>query len=62
MIPTHYETELIPVVIISSSSEAESRAKGFEMGATDFVPKPFLAEELRARVKAAIKGSARVAV
>lgn len=35
-----------PVIIMSALSGPENRLKGAELGATDFIPKPFLLEEL----------------
>lgn len=34
-------TKKIPVIFITSLSEAESEAKGFELGAVDYITKPF---------------------
>lgn len=40
----------IPVVLISGSGNAESRAAAFDAGADDYVMKPFSVRELQARV------------
>lgn len=40
-----------PVVILSAKVELEDRLKGFEVGADDYVPKPFFVEELIARAQ-----------
>jgi len=40
----------IPVLFLSSLDEAGDKVKGFEVGATDFITKPFRAEEVLARV------------
>ncbi len=40
-----------PVIILSSQVELESRLRGFEFGADDYLPKPFFFEELVARLK-----------
>jgi DNA-binding response OmpR family regulator len=45
------ETHDIPVIFLSAESERESILKGFEVGAQDFVIKPFDSRELLARVK-----------
>jgi len=42
---------LTPVVILSAKVELEDRLKGFEVGADDYVPKPFFVEELIARAQ-----------
>jgi putative two-component system response regulator len=44
-------TRLIPFVLITGLSDRESRVKGIEAGADDFLNKPIFAEELFARVK-----------
>jgi putative two-component system response regulator len=41
----------IPVLIISGVTSAEEKVRGFELGAVDFIPKPFQREELLARVR-----------
>jgi class 3 adenylate cyclase len=44
-------TALIPVVLITSLEDSESRVRGIEAGADDFLSKPIRREELIARVK-----------
>ncbi len=46
----HEGTRDVPVIIVSASSETKEKLKGFEMGAVDYVTKPFQREELLARV------------
>jgi two-component system, sensor histidine kinase and response regulator len=41
----------MPVIFLSADSDRESILKGFEMGAADYVTKPFDSRELIARVK-----------
>ena len=41
----------VPVIFLSAESERESILKGFEVGAQDYVTKPFDTRELLARVK-----------
>lgn len=45
------ETKDIPVIFITGNNDSNSLLKGFEVGAADYVSKPFIAEELKARVK-----------
>jgi serine phosphatase RsbU (regulator of sigma subunit) len=45
----------IPVVIISAMSDMESVTKGIEMGAADYLPKPFDPTLLMARLKASLE-------
>ena len=44
-------TRLIPFVLITGLTDRESKLKGIEAGADDFLNKPIFAEELFARVK-----------
>jgi DNA-binding response OmpR family regulator len=41
-----------PVIFLSAKSDLADRLQGFELGANDFLPKPFFVEELVARIKA----------
>ncbi len=45
------DTALVPVIFLTAKNEPEDIVKGFETGAVDYVPKPFNAVELLARVK-----------
>jgi diguanylate cyclase (GGDEF)-like protein len=45
----------IPVVFLSGSGGTDDKVKGLDLGAVDFVTKPFDAFELRARVRAALR-------
>jgi len=45
----------IPVIFLSGSGGTDDRVKGLDLGAVDFVTKPFDAFELRARVRAALR-------
>jgi CheY-like chemotaxis protein/two-component sensor histidine kinase len=44
-------TKDIPIIFLTSQTDTESIVKGFEMGAADYVTKPFNEKELLARVK-----------
>ncbi|WP_176962170.1 response regulator [Mariprofundus sp. NF] len=44
-------TRDLPVIFLSASVELESHLKGFDLGAVDFVTKPFQRQELLARVR-----------
>jgi DNA-binding response OmpR family regulator len=48
----------LPVVILTATQDLPSKVAGFEVGADDYVTKPFLFEELLARVRARIRSSA----
>lgn len=46
------ENKDIPTIILSARSEEEDKLSGFDMGADDYMTKPFSPSELVARVKA----------
>jgi DNA-binding response OmpR family regulator len=45
----------LPVVIVSARSDLETKLRGFGLGASDYVPKPFSFDELLARVRAQLR-------
>jgi len=47
----------LPVVILSARSDLATKLRGFELGASDYVAKPFALVELVARVKAQLRQS-----
>ena len=47
----------IPIIFLSARTGEEDRIQGFEVGADDYVTKPFSPRELVARVKAVIRRS-----
>ena len=46
---------MTPVLFLSGSAGAEDKVRGLDLGAVDYVAKPFDAFELRARVRAALR-------
>jgi putative two-component system response regulator len=44
-------TRLLPVILMTGLTAIEDRIRGIEAGADDFLSKPFVIEELRARVR-----------
>ena len=45
----------IPVIFLTGASSSDEKLLGLEMGATDYVTKPFEPAELRARVRSALR-------
>ncbi len=45
----------IPLLILSAKGEADSRIKGLELGADDYLPKPFSPRELLLRIQSLLK-------
>ena len=41
----------LPVVILSARGDVQTKLRGFELGATDYVAKPFSLDELLARIR-----------
>jgi two-component system alkaline phosphatase synthesis response regulator PhoP len=46
---------LVPILLLSARGEESDRVSGLEIGADDYVAKPFGARELVARIKAALR-------
>ncbi len=49
------ETQSIPVMVLTAWNSTKDKLRGFELGATDYLTKPFEAAELRARVCAVLR-------
>src|SRR5258708_3580953 len=49
------ETEAIPVVVLTAWNSTSDKLRGFELGAVDYLTKPFEASELRARLRSALR-------
>ena len=49
------ETEAIPIIILTAKDDEVDKVVGFELGADDYVTKPFSVRELILRVKAVLK-------
>jgi putative two-component system response regulator len=52
---TQEETRLIPVILITALNDSDSRVKGIEAGADDFLTKPPCRMELLARIRSLIR-------
>ena len=49
------ETETIPIIILTAKDDEVDKVVGFELGADDYVTKPFSVRELILRIKAILK-------
>lgn len=52
---------LTPIIILTARSQWQDKVKGLELGADDYVTKPFQMDEILARVKALLRRSAGLA-
>jgi two-component system, OmpR family, response regulator len=50
-------TQAIPIIMLTAMSEERDRINGLDLGADDYVTKPFSAQELVARVRAVLRRS-----
>ncbi len=51
-------TRQIPIIMLTARGEEEDKVKGLEVGADDYMTKPFSPKELIARIKAVLRRSA----
>lgn len=49
------EFSSVPIIMLTAKAEAADKVKGLDAGADDYVTKPFSADELMARVRAALR-------
>ena len=54
-------TSAVPIIILTARSDEADRVVGLELGADDYLVKPFSPRELLARVRAVLRRSGRVA-
>ncbi|PKM43320.1 MAG: phosphate regulon transcriptional regulatory protein PhoB [Gammaproteobacteria bacterium HGW-Gammaproteobacteria-1] len=50
-------TRDIPIIMLTARSEEDDRIRGLEVGADDYIAKPFSTRELQARIKAVLRRS-----
>src|SRR3954470_21364314 len=48
-------TRDVPVIFVTAMTEVEDEAKGFSLGAVDYIPKPYRPPIIRARVAAHVE-------
>jgi two-component system, OmpR family, response regulator len=51
----HRRRPELPVVIVSARSDLPTKLRGFQLGANDYLPKPFAVDELLARVRVQLR-------
>ena len=51
------ETSKVPIIMLTAKSEVNDRITGLEMGADDYIVKPFEMKELMARINAVLRRS-----
>jgi two-component system, OmpR family, response regulator len=49
------ETSMVPIIIVTTRAEEADRVMGLELGADDYVTKPFSTRELLARIRAVMR-------
>ena len=49
------KNKLVPVILLTALNFTENKVEGFELGADDYIPKPFEFKELLARIKALLR-------
>ncbi len=59
ILKTDDHTSLIPVIILSIKCGVKDRIAGLNIGADDYITKPFDPDELTARVEAVLRGYGR---
>lgn len=50
LLKTDERTRDIPVIFLTAANDKEAKLKGFSLGAVDFISKPYIADEVLARV------------
>lgn len=55
------EFSSVPVIMLTAKGEEEDKVRGLELGADDYVTKPFGARELMSRIKAVLRRTQSVA-
>ena len=54
-------TSNVPIMVVSARGDIQSRVRGLQLGADDYLPKPFDPSELLARVDAVLRRASRSA-
>ena len=51
------DIDAVPIIFITAKSDGTTKLRGFDLGADDYVTKPFSIEELIARIRAVLRRS-----
>lgn len=54
------EFSTVPIIVVTAKGEEQERVRGLDLGADDYIVKPFSANELLARVRAVLRRADRV--
>ncbi len=60
ILKSHERTERVPILILTARAEEFDRLLGFEIGADDYITKPFSPRELIARLRAVLRRAAGI--
>jgi len=59
---THQRTQDIPIIFLTEKRERSDRLQGLELGADDYITKPFDIQELRLRVRNSLRRSGQTSL
>ena len=59
VLETIREGSNVPVIMLTAKGEEDDRVRGLELGADDYITKPFSPREMVSRVKAVIRRTER---
>ena len=57
---TDAHTQNIPIIMLTAKDSVNDKVEGLDMGADDYVTKPFILKELKARIKSVLRRSRNV--
>ncbi|MCK5217439.1 MAG: response regulator [Methanosarcinales archaeon] len=57
---TDTQTEKIPIIMLTAKDNIDDKVEGLQIGADDYVTKPFVLKELKARIKSVMRRSGNI--
>ena len=57
---TDTQTEKIPIIMLTAKDNINDKVEGLQIGAEDYVTKPFVLKELKARIKSVMRRSGNI--